>query len=95
MSAAVSCFGASGTVLSGKPLPPPPMHSFIRTSLVAQWWNPPANAGTSGDTVQSLGWEDPLAEEMAMHCSILSWEIPWLEEPGQLQSTGLHRVGQD
>ena len=45
--------------------------------------------------VQSLGWEDPLAEEMATYSSILAWEIPWLEEPGQLQSVGLHRVGQD
>ena len=45
--------------------------------------------------VQSLGWEDPLAEVMATYSSILAWEIPWLEEPGQLQSVGLHRVGQD
>jgi len=37
--------------------------------------------------VQSLGWEDPLGEEMATHSSILSWEIPWMEEPGRL-STG-------
>ena len=57
--------------------------------------NPPTNAGASGDTVQSLSWEDPLAEEMATHSSILAWEIPWLEKPGQLQSMGLHRVGQD
>ena len=34
--------------------------------------------------VQSLGLEDPLEEEMAMHSSILAWEIPWTEEPGQL-----------
>ena len=32
--------------------------------------------------VQSLGWEDPLEKEMATHSSILTWEIPWLEEPG-------------
>ena len=36
--------------------------------------------------VQSLGQEDPLEEEMATHCSILAWEIPWTEEPGSLQS---------
>ena len=32
--------------------------------------------------VQSLGWEDPLEEEMETHSSILAWEIPWTEEPG-------------
>ena len=34
--------------------------------------------------VQSLGWEDPLEEEMATHSSILAWKIPWTEEPGGL-----------
>ena len=34
--------------------------------------------------VQSLGWEDPLEKGMAAHSSILAWEIPWTEEPGQL-----------
>ena len=34
--------------------------------------------------VQSLGQEDPLEKEMAMHSSILAWEIPWIEEPGGL-----------
>ena len=38
--------------------------------------------------VQSLGWEDPLEEEMATHCSILAWRIPWIEETGGLQSMG-------
>ena len=42
--------------------------------------------------VQSVGWEDPLGEEMASHSSILAWEIPWTEEPGGLQSLGLQRV---
>ena len=32
--------------------------------------------------VQSLGWEDPLEKEMATHSSILTWRIPWTEEPG-------------
>ena len=45
--------------------------------------------------VQSLGWEDPLEKEMAAHSSILAWKIPWTEEPGRLQSTGLQRVGHD
>ena len=39
--------------------------------------------------VQSLGWEDPLEKEMATHSSILAWRIPWTEEPGRLQSTGV------
>ena len=42
--------------------------------------------------VQSLGQEDLLEEEMATHCSILAWIIPWTEEPGGLQSIGLQRV---
>ena len=43
--------------------------------------------------VQSLGWEDPLEKEMTTHSSILAWRIPWTEELGGLQSTGLQRVG--
>ena len=45
--------------------------------------------------VRSLGPEDPLEKEMATHSSILAWRIPWTEEPGGLQSTGLQRVGHD
>ena len=45
--------------------------------------------------VRSLGQEDPLEKEMATHTSILAWRIPWTEEPGGLQSTGLQRVGHD
>ena len=42
--------------------------------------------------VQSLDREDPLEKEMATHSNILAWEIPWMEEPGGLQSMGLQRV---
>ena len=42
--------------------------------------------------VQSLAQEDPLEEGMATHSSILAWRIPWREEAGGLQSTGLQRV---
>ena len=42
--------------------------------------------------VQSLGWEDPLEEEMAIHSSILAWGISRTEEPGGLQSVGSQRV---
>ena len=45
--------------------------------------------------VESLGREDPLEKEMATHSSILAWRIPWMEEPGGLQSMGLQRVGYD
>ena len=40
--------------------------------------------------VGSLGWEDPLEKGMATHSSILAWRTPWTEEPGGLQSAGLH-----
>ena len=43
--------------------------------------------------VQSLGREDLLEKEMATHSSILSWRIPWTEEPGRLHSIWLERVG--
>ena len=43
--------------------------------------------------VQTLGWEDPQEEGMAIHFSILACRSPWTVEPGGLQSTGLQRVG--
>ena len=43
--------------------------------------------------VRSLDQEDPLEKEMATHPIILAWRIPWMEEPGGLQSTGSQRVG--
>ena len=43
--------------------------------------------------VQSLDQEDPLEKGMATHSSILAWRIPWTEEPGGQQSTGMQRVG--
>ena len=45
--------------------------------------------------VQSLGWGELLEKEMATHSSILALKIPWMEEPGRLQSMGLQRVGHD
>ena len=38
--------------------------------------------------VRSLGWEDPLEKEMAIHSSTIAWKIPWTEEPGRLQPMG-------
>ena len=51
--------------------------------------NLPANAGDARDMGSIPGSEDPLEEEMATHSSILAWRIPWIEDPGGLQSTGL------
>ena len=45
--------------------------------------------------VESLGWEDPLEEEMATHSSILAGKISWKEEPGGLQSIGLQKIVHD
>ena len=39
--------------------------------------------------VRSLGWEDPLEEEMATHARILAWKIPWTEEPGRATRHGV------
>ena len=47
--------------------------------------NLPAMQETWG---QSLGQEDPLEKEMATHSSTLAWDIPWIEEPGRLESMG-------
>ena len=64
-----------------------------RASLVAQTVKNLTAMQKTG--FRSLGQEDPLEEEMATHCSILAWRIPWTEEPSGLQSMGLQRVGHD
>ena len=51
--------------------------------------------GMQETRVQSLGREDMLEKEMATHSSTLVWKIPWMEEPGRLQSMGSQRVGHD
>ena len=54
------------------------------------------NLSVMQDTlVQSLGWEDLLEREMATHSSILTWRIPWTEEPGRLPFMGSQRVAHD
>jgi len=64
---------------------------ILGASLVAQMVkNLPVMQETR---VQSLGWKDPLEEEMTTHSSILAWRIPWTEEPGGLQSIESQRVG--
>ena len=65
--------------------------SSVQTSLVAQTVK---LLPTMWETwVQSLGQKDLLEKEMATHSSILAWKIPWMEEPGRLQSIGSQRVG--
>ena len=44
--------------------------------------NLPAETGDVRVQFQYLGWEDPLEKEMATHSTILTWKIPWREEPG-------------
>ena len=62
-----------------------------RASLVAQMVK--RLSAVLETRVRSLGWEDPLEKEMAIHSSTLAWKIPWTEEPSRLQSMGLQRVG--
>ena len=66
-------------------------NGLLITSLVAQTVK---RLPTLQETwVQSLGWEDLLEKEMATHSSILAWKIPWMEEPGRLQSMGSQTIG--
>ena len=72
------------------PIPIPPPKQFVfkiqNASLVAQSIkNLPAVQETQ---VRSLGWEDPLDKEMAIHSSIVAWKILGTEKPGRLQSMG-------
>ena len=66
---------------------------YYRTSWVAQMVK---RLSTMQETqVRSLGQEDSLEKEMAIHSSTIAWKIPWTEEPGGLQSMGSQRVGHD
>ena len=63
------------------------------TSLVAQTVK---RLSTMRETrVRSLGREDPLEKEMAIHSSTIAWKIPWTDEPDKLQSMGSQKVGHD
>ena len=88
--------------LNGKEIQKEGIYAYVRASLVDQLVknlpaigaslaaqmakNPPAMQET---WVQFLGWEDPLKKGMAIHASILAWEIPGTEEPCGLQSIGM------
>ena len=65
----------------------------VTTSLVAQMVK---HLPTMWETqIQSLGWKDLLEKEMTTHSSTFAWKIPWMEEPGRLQSMGSQRVRHD
>ena len=81
-----------------------PMNHHRLTYTHCYIWNRWASLVTQGlkhlppmreTWVWSLGQEDPLEKEMATCSSILAWRIPWMEEPGRLQSTGSQRVRHD
>ena len=60
---------------------------------MSQWVkNPPTIQETQETPVRFLGQADPLEKSMTTHSNILAWRIPWIEESGRLQSTGLQRV---
>ena len=59
------------------------MHSYSFHGSVGKEY-----AYSAGDTGSTLGWEDSLEEEMAIHSSIIAWKILWTEEPGGLQYMG-------
>ena len=70
-----------------------PCTSIYWTSVVSQMVK---RLSTMQETrVRSLGREDSLEKEMAIHSSNIARKIPWTEEPGRLQSMGLQRVGHD
>ena len=70
------------------------MYDFLWASQVAQWQRIRLPMQEMQEMrIPSLGQEDPLEKEMAIHSSILAWKIPWTEESEGLQSTGSQRVG--
>ena len=62
---------------------------FLGDSVVK---NPPVNAGDAGNVGSIPGLGNLLEEEMATHSTILTWEIPWTEDPGRLEPMWLQRV---
>ena len=67
--------------------------TYGASPMVQRVKNPPAVQEMQETWVQTLGWEDPLKEGMAIHSSILAWKIPWTKEPDWIQFMGSQRVG--
>ena len=89
----ITSLNSTGLILSKKKLRPRELNCLAQGSLVAQMVKClPAIWET---WVRSLGREDLWEKEMATHSSTLAWEIPWMDEPGRLQSLGSQRVGRD
>ena len=65
----------------------------VLLSWLPRWLSDKELPAVQETRVRSLGWEDPLEEEMETHSSILAWRIPWIEEPGGLQSVRKQRGG--
>ena len=97
VSQILDCLSLKGSNLSVNSVCPAsiyyPSLRILRGSQVAQWWKVllPMQE-TQLTQVWSLGWEDPLEEEMATCSTILAWKIPWTKEPGTLQSMRSQRV---
>ena len=72
------------------------LKNMLYLNLSSWWLRRVKRLPTMQETwVQSLGQEDLLEKEMATHSSILAWKIPWMEEPGRIQSMGSQRVRHD
>ena len=71
---------------------PIPKKTHGASGVVLVVKNSPVTAGNAKNTARSLGQENPLEKQQAIHSSILAWEIPWTEEPGGLQSIESQRV---
>ena len=69
------------------------VYDTTRASQVAQWYR--IRLPMQEKQAPSLGQEDPLEKGMATNSNILSWRIPWTQEPGRLQSIGTQRVRHD
>ena len=67
--------------------------TWMQVVLVVK--NLPVSAGDARDTGSLPGWGSCLGVGSSNPSGILAWKIPWTDEPGGLQSIGLHRVGHD
>ena len=62
--------------------------TLLFSKTLGWWFRGKESTSYAGELGSILDQEDPLEKEMATHSSILAWEIPWTEEPGELQSMG-------